>query len=152
MQSFQLNCNMIINDYKPRDQICSDIKATHLMYLFFAGGQPNKTNFKQCGEPIGYRSYLMVHLLSLTSNRLDFRQKQHFFLFSIYLQIEDALFIYTVNYVLVQIYKCGSIVNPRNLNNAKLSTQFIIYNVPSKMYKCDLAMLLRQLNSLTSGA
>ena len=71
--------------------------------------------------------------------------------FSIYLQIEDAFSIRTV---LFQIYKCGSIVRPQQLNDAKLSTQFIykMSHTPSQMYKCCLAMLLRQLNSSIIGA
>ena len=77
------------------------------------------------GDGFWNRSYLMVHLLTLATYWFYFRQRQRFLLLSICLQIEDAFSICTVNYVLVQIYKCGSLLNPRQLNFAKLSTQFI---------------------------
>ena len=106
------------------------------------------------GDDFGNQSSLMVHLLTLATCWFDLRQKQHFFLFSRFLQIEEALFICTANYVLFQIYKCGSIVNPQQLDDAKLITLFIctMNHVLSQMYKCCLAMLLRKLNSSTIGA
>ena len=49
-----------------------------------------------CGDGFGNHSYLMVHLLTLATGWFDFQQ-QRFFLFSIYLQTEDAFFICAVN-------------------------------------------------------
>ena len=46
-----------------------------------------------CGDDFGNQFYLMVHLLTLVTCWFDFRQKQRFFLSSIYLQTENALFI-----------------------------------------------------------
>ena len=96
----------------------------------------NQKPNKKLGDGFGNHSSLMVHLLTLATCWFDSRQKQRFFIFSRYLQIEDALFICTVNYVLVQIYKCDSRVNPRQLIDAKLSMQFIciMNHVPFQMY------------------
>ena len=58
---------------------------------------------------------------------IQFTIKTTFFPLSIYLQIEVAFFICTVNYVLIKINKCGSLVNSYQLYDAKLSTQFIFY-------------------------
>ena len=69
-----------------------------------------------CGSP-----------LTFSTRWFDFRQKRRFFCFSIYLQTEDTLFTFAANYVLVQIYKCGWIANPQQLNKANLSTQYL-YN------------------------
>ena len=53
------------------------------------------------------------------------------------------LYICTMNYIFIQVYKCGSIVNPRT------NWIYIMNHVPSQIYKCCLAMLLRQLNYST---
>ena len=65
-----------------------------------------KLNYVRFWWQVRDQSYLMVHLLTPATCWFDFRQKQRFFVFSLYLQIGDALFIRTVKYVLVQLYKC----------------------------------------------
>ena len=102
---------------------------------------------KHFGDGFGNRSYLMVHLPTLATYWFDFRQKTIPLPYSIHLRTEDVSSMCTVKYVLVQTYKCGSIVNPRQLNDAKLSRQFIytMNHVPFQMCKCCLIMLLRQL-------
>ena len=137
--TFQLQTSLLVVH-------ASEKQFWHVLYNYFMEADDLFGNQSQ--------SYLMVHHLTLATWCFDFQQKQRFFLFWSYLSIEDALFICTMNYVLAQIYKCGSIVNPRQLNDAKLTTQFlyIMNHVPSQMYQCCLAKLPKQLISSTIGA
>ena len=98
-------------------------------------------------DGFGNQSYLLVHLLILVTCWLDFRQKLCFFLFC----FKQKMRFLHVQWITYLIYKCVSIVNPRQLNITKLSTQFIytVNQVPFQMCKYGLSMLLRQLNFST---
>ena len=122
--------------YFKKDRKLIYTKLFQIAFITTAGGFGNQS------------SYLMVHIFNFATCRFNYG-KHNAFSFSQYIYKLEMRSLYVQWGVLVQLYKYYSIMNPRQLPDTKLSTQFIytMNHVPFQMYKCCLTMFLRQLVS-----